>query len=74
MDGAAALGSRLAVRWYPPISGPGPVLTLPTESPNLRFLRYTPAVAEYEEWLERWIAEDGERVLELLRKVVVTCG
>ena len=31
-------------------------------------------MAEYEEWLERWIAEDGERVLELLRKVVVTCG
>jgi hypothetical protein len=31
-------------------------------------------VAEYEAWLERWIAEDGERVLELLRKMVLTCG
>ena len=31
-------------------------------------------MADYEEWLRRWIAEDGERVLELLRKIVATCG
>lgn len=31
-------------------------------------------MAGYEDWLARWIAEDGERVLELLRKIVVACG
>ena len=31
-------------------------------------------MANYEDWLEKWVEEDGERVLELLRKVVATCG
>jgi hypothetical protein len=31
-------------------------------------------MAGYEDWLARWIAEDGERVLELLRKIIATSG
>ena len=31
-------------------------------------------MADYEDWLARWIAEDGERVLELLRRVVAASG
>ena len=31
-------------------------------------------MADYEDWLARWIAEDGERVLDLLRKVVAASG
>jgi len=27
-----------------------------------------------EGWLEKWVEEDGERILEFLRKVVATCG
>ena len=29
---------------------------------------------DYEDWLARWIAEDGERVLWLLRKIVAVSG
>lgn len=31
-------------------------------------------MADYEDWLARWIAEDGERVLWLLRKIVAVSG
>ncbi|HEX9669185.1 MAG TPA: hypothetical protein VGC93_06830 [Thermoanaerobaculia bacterium] len=31
-------------------------------------------MADYEDWLARWIAEDGVRVLELLRKIVAVSG
>ncbi|HEX5759957.1 MAG TPA: hypothetical protein VF121_12265 [Thermoanaerobaculia bacterium] len=31
-------------------------------------------MADYEDWLEKWIAEDGDRVRSLLGKVVATCG
>ena len=31
-------------------------------------------MADYEDWLAQWIAEDGERVLWLLRKVVAVSG